>query len=293
VAGIAAVVVLGAVGWYVMQGRSHTPEASSPPAASTTPASAPEATPPPPIAHTPVPAPPASPAPAPAPTSAAVNAALARIPCAALVGTVDGHTVSVAGLLAVAPGQTSLKDQLTAVPGVTAVHLDVAQVARDKCPILTTLGPYWSAYRQAGGGAAIRLTGAHGPDARLMEGDSLMVDVTTPAAESYLAVDYYSLDGSVTHLLPNMRARDNRAPPNYTATVGSLGEWGIGRPFGAEMVVLMTTPTPLFDGLRPVSEPAAGYLAEVGKRLDQMRASGGTGRIAVEFLQIHTSARKR
>jgi len=215
------------------------------------------------------------------------------MPCAALVGNVDGHTVSVSGLLATPPGPAAVKDQLATMPGVTAVHLDVAQVGRDKCPILATLGPYWSAYRQAGGGAAIRLTGVHGPDARLMEGDSLMVDVTTPAAESYLAVDYYSLDGSVTHLLPNMRARDNRAPPNYTATVGSLGEWGIGKPFGAEMVVLMTTPTPLFEGLRPVSEPAAGYLAEVGKRLDQMRASGGTGRIAVEFLQIHTSARKR
>jgi serine/threonine protein kinase len=299
VAGISAVAVLGVAGWYVMQGRSHTPAPSSPPAASTTtPASPPEATAPPPAAHTPVPTPapvPPAPAPAPAPappTPAAVNAALARIPCAALVGTVDGHTVSVAGLLATPPGPAGVKDQLAAMPGVAAVHLDVAQVARDKCPILATLGPYWSAYRQAGGGAAIRLTGVHGPDARLMEGDSLMVDVTTPAAESYLAVDYYSLDGSVTHLLPNMRARDNRAPPNYTATVGSLGEWGIGRPFGAEMVVLMTTPTPLFDGLRPVSEPAAGYLADVGKRLDQMRANG-TGRIAVEFLQIHTSARKR
>jgi hypothetical protein len=41
-----------------------------------------------------------------------------------------------------------------------------------------------------------------------------------------------------------------------------------------------------------VSEPSAGYLADVGKRLDQIRANG-TGRIAVEFLQIHTSARKR
>jgi hypothetical protein len=127
----------------------------------------------------------------------------------------------------------------------------------------------------------------------LTEGDSLMVDMTTGAADSYVAVDYYSLDGSVTHLLPNARARDNRAPANYTATVGSLGEWGIGKPFGAEMVVLMTTPAPLFDGLRPVSEPAAGYLADVGRRLDRIRAAAGPGKIAVEFLQIHTSPRRR
>jgi hypothetical protein len=231
---------------------------------------------------------PAAPTPA-APTPAAIDAVLARIPCAALVATVDGHTVTVHGLL----GPDGVQDRLAGMPGVAAVRLDAARVARDKCPVLTALGPYWSAYRQAGGGAAIRLAGTHGPDAQLTEGDSLMVDVTTPAVESYVAVDYYSLDGSVTHLLPNARARDNRAPPNYTATVGSLGEWGIGKPFGAELVVLVTTPAPLFDGPRPVSEPAAGYLADVTRRLERLQTAGDTGKIAVEFLQIHTSPRKR
>jgi hypothetical protein len=159
--------------------------------------------------------------------------------------------------------------------------------------VISTLGPYWSAYRQAGGGAAIRLAGAgHGPDAVLSEGDSLMVDVTTPAAESFITVDYYSLDGSVTHLLPNVRTHDNRAPPNYPATIGSLGEWGIGKPFGAELVVLVTTPTVLFDAPRPVSEPAAAYLADAARRLEQIRAHSGAGKIAVEFLQIHTRPRK-
>jgi hypothetical protein len=119
-----------------------------------------------------------------------------------------------------------------------------------------------------------------------------MVDVTTAAAESFITVDYYSLDGSVTHLLPNARARDNRAPPNYTATIGSLGEWGIGKPFGAELVVLVTTPVALFDGPRAVSEPAATYLAEAARRLEQIRARSGVGKVAVEFLEIHTSPRK-
>jgi hypothetical protein len=228
------------------------------------------------------------PAPAPAPTPAAIATTLSRIPCAALVGNVDGHAVTVHGLLSTPPGPGGLQEQLAALPGVATVQLDVAQVGRDKCPVLSALGPYWAAYRQAGGGAAIRLAGGHGPDAPLTEGDSLMVDVTTPAVESYIAVDYYSLDGSVTHLLPNARARDNRAPPNYTATIGSLGEWGIGKPFGAELVVLMTTPAPLFDGVRPISEPAAGYLADMADRLDKMRAKGP---IAVEFLQIHTRPR--
>jgi hypothetical protein len=282
VAGFVVVGALAAGGWYYLHRQPPAPAVASVPAGAQAPAV---------DLPAPVPAPvPAIPAAAPAP--AAVAAVLARIPCAALAGTVDGHAVTVRGLLSTPPGPAGLKEQIAAMPGVSTVQLDVVQVERDKCPVLSILGPYWAAYRQAGGGAAIGLAGAHGPDARLTEGDSLMVDVTTPAAESYIMVDYYALDGSVTHLLPNARARDNRAPPNYTATVGSLGEWGIGKPFGAELVVLMTTPAPLFDGLRPVSEPAAAYLADVGRRLERIRATGA-GTIGVEFLQIHTRPRRR
>ena len=120
-----------------------------------------------------------------------------------------------------------------------------------------------------------------------------MIDVTTPGAESFITLDYYSLQANVTHLLPNPRARDSRAPANYTATIGSLGEWGIGAPFGTELVVLVTTPVPLFETPRPVSEPSAAYLADVAKRLAQIKAQGSPGRIGVEFLQISTRARGR
>jgi hypothetical protein len=127
----------------------------------------------------------------------------------------------------------------------------------------------------------------------LKEGDSLMVDVTTAGAESFISVDYYVLDGSVVHMIPNPRTRDNRAPPHYTATIGSLGEWGIGKPFGTELVVLLTTPVPLFDTPRPVSEPGAQYLTEVAKQLERIGARNGADKIAVDFLQITTKPRKR
>jgi hypothetical protein len=288
-AGILAIAALGAVGWHYLGAKPRTQAtAAAPP-----PATAQEQAAPPAALPAPAPAAP-TPAPAPAPTAAAIAATLGKVPCAALVGSVDGHAVTVHGYLSTPPGQAGLKDELAAVPGVSSVNADVKVVDRAKCGVISTLGPYWSAYRQAGGGAAIRLAGAgHGPDAVLSEGDSLMVDVTTPAAESFITVDYYSLDGSVTHLLPNVRTHDNRAPPNYTATIGSLGEWGIGKPFGAELVVLVTTPTVLFDAPRPVSEPAAAYLADAARRLEQIRVHSGAGKIAVEFLQIHTRPRKQ
>jgi serine/threonine protein kinase len=230
----------------------------------------------------------------PAPTADAIAAALARVPCSALVGTVRGHTLGVHGFLSKEVGAAGLAETLSAMPGVATVKLAVQPVAPDKCAAISVFAPYWAAHRRAGGGAAIRLAGTKaGAGAVLSAGESLMVDVTTPAAESFIAVDYYVLDGSVVHLLPNPQTPDNRAPPNYTATIGSLGQWAIGKPFGTELLVLLTTPVPLFATTRPVSEPRAEYLADVAKQLEQIGARHGAGKVGVDFLQITTRARRR
>jgi len=281
-----ALVAAGVGGWYYLERRAAAPQAPAPVATAEAPAAA---APEPDTAST------AAPTPAPAPPSAAALAgALARIPCSALSGDVSGDSVEVRGLLSRAVGEQGVKNALLALPGVASVRLDTQPVDAGKCQIVSTFAPYWAAHRQAGGGAAMRLAGAApGAKAELSEGDSLMIDVTTPGAESFITLDYYSLQANVTHLLPNPRARDSRAPPNYTATIGSLGEWGIGAPFGTELVVLVTTPVPLFATPRPVSEPSAAYLADVAKRLEQIKAQAGPGRIGVEFLQISTKARGR
>jgi serine/threonine protein kinase len=230
----------------------------------------------------------------PPPTPDAIAAALERIPCSALVASVRGHTLEVHGFLAKEVGIARLTETLGAMSGVATVNLDVQLLDPDKCAVISVFGPYWAAHHRAGGGAAIRLAGSNAAaGAVLFEGDSLMVDVTTPAAESFVAVDYYVLDGSVVHLLPNPQARDNRAPSNYTATVGSLGEWAIGKPLGTELLVLLTTPVPLFDTLLPVTGPRAEYLADVAKKLEQIGARDGAGKVGVDFLQINTKARKR
>ncbi|MBQ5965057.1 serine/threonine-protein kinase [Massilia sp. ZL223] len=274
-----AIVAAAVAGWYYLERRpAPVATAEAPAAAVSEPSSAP-------------PAPQAAPAP---PTAATLAAALARIPCSALSGAVSGETVEVRGFLSRSVGEQGVKNALLALPGVASVKLDAQQVDADKCQIVSTFAPYWVAHRQAGGGAAMRLAGAApGGKAELTEGDSLMIDVTTPGAESFITLDYYSLLANVTHLLPNPRARDSRAPANYTATIGSLGEWGIGAPFGTELVVLVTTPVALFDTPRPVSEPSAAYLSDVAKRLAQIQAQSGPGRIGVEFLQISTRARRR
>ncbi|HZX30260.1 MAG TPA: DUF4384 domain-containing protein, partial [Rhodocyclaceae bacterium] len=127
----------------------------------------------------------------------------------------------------------------------------------------------------------------------LAEGDPLVLNITTPGYDSYVNIDYYVLDGSVVHLVPSPRARDNQAPPGYSATIGSLGNWVISKPFGTELIVLVATPVPLFDGLRPENEPKADYLKAVQNRLGQIAGQHGADKVTADFVQITTRGRKR
>jgi hypothetical protein len=172
---------------------------------------------------------------------------------------------------------------------VNAVKVDAETVRDDQCPVVEAFAPYWAGNRQAGKATSIQ---TRTPRRELTEGDPLVVNITTPAYDAYVHIDYYVLDGSVVHLVPSPRSRDNQTPPNYSATVGSFGNWVISKPFGTELIVLLATPAPLFEGLRPENEPRADYLKAVGKRLDQIAGKYGREKITADFVQITTRARK-
>lgn len=275
--GVVAVALLAAGISYYWKSRSTAEDGNtSPPVASSEMPSAPQAA-----------APPA--APAPALSLAAVTPVLAGLPCSALQPTVQGDTLQVHGYLSDKVGSARLREMLQSVPGLQTLDLDVQPVSEDKCAVIETFAPYWSANRQAGGGAAIH---TRAPGAALTEGDPLIVDIATPGYPSHVYVDYYVLDGHVAHLVPNQRARANQAPANYKAAIGSLGNWVISKPFGTELIVLLVTPVPLFDSARPEIEARADYLRALEKQLQAMRDKHGADKIAADFVQITTKARK-
>ncbi|SEA29671.1 serine/threonine protein kinase [Paraburkholderia sartisoli] len=228
------------------------------------------------------------PAPKPALSMAAVTPVLALVPCSALASTVDGHTLHVQGFVPQRYGVTQLKSTLGAVPGVDTLKLDVQTLADDKCDEMKSFAPYWVGNWQGGRDTALHVRPAGG---QLTEGDPLVVDVTTPGYDSYVNLDYYQLDGSVVHMVPGPRAKDNQAPPHYAATIGGGGDWVIAKPFGSEMVVLLVTPVPLFDRMRPESESRADYLHALDARLAQIADKYGRERIGVDIAQITTKAR--
>ncbi|HEY8608962.1 MAG TPA: serine/threonine-protein kinase [Noviherbaspirillum sp.] len=230
---------------------------------------------------------PAAPKAAPALDLAGAERLLARVPCAALMPRMEGTALRVEGFLPASYGSGRLRQALA---GARELRLDVQEVGDDKCRVINLLAPYWKQNRQDGGKTAIH---TRPRDARLQEGDALVLDLTTPAYDSFAYVDYHSFDGGTLHLLPGPRTRAHQAPPNHAATLGSFGNWVISKPFGTDLIVLMVTPAPLFDGLRPESEKSADYLAALERQLQRLGEKHGRERIMVDFLQVTTSARKQ
>ncbi|WP_321911842.1 serine/threonine protein kinase [Paraburkholderia sp. J11-2] len=219
---------------------------------------------------------------------AALNATLARIPCSALAASLPGQAIQVRGFANAGENMAHLHDALAQTPGGQVAKLDVTAVENHNCEVVSAFAPYWRANHLAGGGASIHTQPL---DAHLTQGMPLIVDITTPHYDSYVNVDYFALDGSVVHLVPSNVERDNQAPPGFSAKVGGSGYWLVDKPFGTEMIVLLITPAPLFDGLRPASESRSAYLAAVEQQLKKMEARYGAGHIAADFVQITTHAR--
>ncbi len=221
----------------------------------------------------------------PAPPPVSVASILAGVPCSALAASVRDDGTLVQGYIPTRFGLTRLKEMLSAAAGVTRLKLEVRQVSDDYCGAITAFAPYWRNNRESGGVTTIRSKETNG---ELSEGDSLILDITTPSYESYVNIDYHILDGNVVHLVPSPRAKANRAPANYSATVGSVGTWVVSKPFGSELIVLLITPAPLFDAIRPEHESRADYLQAVEKQLTQMAAKYGPERLSADFVQVTT-----
>ncbi|QAU34942.1 serine/threonine protein kinase [Janthinobacterium sp. 17J80-10] len=227
--------------------------------------------------------------PAPALTLAVVTPVLAQVPCSALTATLRDGSLQVQGFLARSVGASRLKQMLAALPGARGIDIQTLSVGDADCPVIATYAPYWKRNRQAGRPAAIQ---SRVRSAELKEGEPLIVDIKTPAYDSYVHVDYFVLDGNVAHLVPNPRMRANQAPANYEAAIGSLGNWVISAPFGTELIVLLLTPAPLFDKVRPEVESQAEYLKVTEKQLAQFVAKHGADRIVADFVQITTKPAK-
>ncbi|WP_354684150.1 serine/threonine-protein kinase [Cupriavidus necator] len=286
---VALLAGVAAVGYYAWESQRR----AGPPAVATrtetavplaTPSPAP---PPPPLAAKP----PAPPSPA-VLSMADVGKVLAAVPCSLLAASEQAQTLRVRGFLGESVGPARLREQLGALPGVKNVAIDTQPLAPDKCDVATLIAPYWSGSRQ-GGNASSNASSLklRGQGTQLVEGSPLVLDLRTPAQDSYVYVDYFAADGKVAHMVPSARVAAHQAPPGHTATIGDGGDWVVSGPFGTELVVLLTTPAPLFEGRRAEVEARQDYLRALEKPLAQMARTYGRDRISADLVQISTRAR--
>ncbi len=222
-------------------------------------------------------------------TVAGVRSVLDTLPCSAFDVSVQGGAVQLQGYVSREFDMDKLESQLLALPGATKVSSNLKRVVASKCPIVEVYAPYWIGSKGAGGKSLT--IQSNGGANEVTEGEPLVVRIETPAYQSYVNVDYYSLDGGVIHMIPSPRAKENQAPPNYAATIGDLGEWTISEPFGEEMVAVLMTPVPLFDRLRDEYESKSEYLAAVQERLELISQKSGADQITADFVMINTRPR--
>jgi len=218
-------------------------------------------------------------------SEAAVAGVLKEVKCAAFSTSVNDGVVNLRGYISRQFDINRLEKDLLALPGAKEVSSDLTRMDASKCAVIDLFAPYWAMGRGAGQGVSIK-TRQEGNE--FVEGDPLVVQISTPAYETYVNIDYFSLDGGVVHMVPGPRKMDNQAPANYKATIGDLGEWTIGGPFGSEMVTVLYTPQPLFDKVRDEYETRADYLAAIEQQLKRISKTSGSDKIVMDFVMLDT-----
>lgn len=111
-----------------------------------------------------------------------------------------------------------------------------------------------------------------------LEGDKFYLEMTGADYDAYLYVDYFDKDGNVIHLQPNEFVPLEQTPADAAVLVAKSDgdkpalDLTIGPPFGQEIAAAFAASVPLYQGTRPLTEPADAYLAFLKERVAQTRA---------------------
>ena len=111
------------------------------------------------------------------------------------------------------------------------------------------------------------------------QGDQMILDLAAPDYDAYIYVDFFDANGNVIHLVPNETVPLTLRPAKSAMRIGA-GEDGtpylnitIGPPYGQEIAAAFAASAPLYDEVRPLSEPAEPYLAWMAGQVAAARAA--------------------
>lgn len=229
------------------------------------------------------------------PTGEFELAALAALPVVA--GTAGAGTAVVeqtpAAVRETAPAEPVVREPPPEVageapppPALTPLSLECAGVDEAYCRLVEMLEPYREANEEQQYGLAIAPVDGQ---TVLEEGTELALDLGLPGFEAYIDVAYVQRDGSVGHILPGA----SRPWPAYGRRYVQDTGYEIAEPFGLEMIVAIATEVPVFPEDRPRFESAETYLADLGRRLEELRAAEPNRRIVASHVFVRTVAGSR
>ena len=143
------------------------------------------------------------------------------------------------------------------------------------------------------------------PTGRYLVGENPVIDLILPAnmVDGFLSVSILDVSGNVFHLLPNLNRRENdisvlrdgQTGPVPVRVAFGLSESGDSSKLafivdasslGISKVVVLHSPAPLFNELRPTTESAAGYAEAL-----RTQAENGSARIFSLDTRTLTTAR--
>lgn len=138
---------------------------------------------------------------------------------------------------------------------------------------------------------------AHAVVYAYQQDDVFTFTMQAPEYDAYVYVDFFMADGNVLHLMPNEYLAMERRVADSVVQIGQdpCGDHPfcikVAPPFGQEIAAAFASSVPLYDGLRPIVEPAEPYLAYMADRIAEARAADPEFKGEWVYFFITTSAR--
>ncbi|MEO5629139.1 MAG: DUF4384 domain-containing protein, partial [Thermomonas sp.] len=198
----------------------------------------------------------------------------------------DKGTVKVSGYVSRADDISAVKQRINGVEGVKSATADVQLRIWPHCEVVKILDPFKS--RNTDSGYGLTVTPSTGHSDRFIEGEKVTVKVTEPTYEGYVYVDYYTVTGDVAHIFPhNQESEIGRLlASGEQLLIGEEGRgWEVSPPFGQELITVISSPTPLYEGTLVESESAKNYLPKLRQMLE---ANKGNTKLAATYLFMQT-----
>jgi eukaryotic-like serine/threonine-protein kinase len=205
-----------------------------------------------------------------------IDGIVAEAPCSIIASEVPTaqqvvlRGISALGIASVLEVQAVLQRSIqTAVPGA-AVNWSLRRIDGPFCPVLELLRPLVV--------SSVRVLSRPTTRAQLTDGDSAQLAVSLGQRPVRIALDRFTNDGTVHHLL---------AGPTGESQQNAIDSWRVGKPYGDQLITAILTSAPLFARERPEHEPSAGYVKDLQAALAQLH--GQDKNLEVDALGIEVA----